>query len=150
MEKVFRFDINLATQCLFCAVLWWDFLAIFSGQLWLSQSFLPSEAKLKDRAVTAQALKNRAWPQLQSSTYELHTKQSSLEWRGWFSDDQNKTEWKLQSQMPDVGKKALSGKGDDWIVQYSQATAITMIGFTLLNIWLSKQNAECIRATSLC
>lgn len=52
--------------------------------------------------------------------------------------------------MSSLEKKALSGKGDDWTVQYSQATAISMIGFTLRNIWLSKQNAGCIRATSLC
>ncbi len=50
------------------------------------------EVKLKDQPVTAQTLNNRARPQWaqQSSTCELHTKQSSLEQRGWFSDDQNK------------------------------------------------------------
>lgn len=69
----------------------------------------------------------------------------------FFSDYQNKTERKQQSHIKcQVWKKALSGEGDDWTVQYSQAAAITMIGFTLRNIWLSKQNAGCIRATALC
>lgn len=43
-------------------------------------------------------------------------------------------------------KKALSSKGADWAIQYSQAGAITMIGFALCNIWLSKQNQGALEA----
>lgn len=95
------------------------FFPILTGQLQLTQSSLPSEAKLKIQPVAVQALKSRASPQwaqeLQSSICEPHTKQSWLEqtimartvWVVFWSSKQNWMEAAITYQMSRLEKGTL-------------------------------------------
>lgn len=104
---------------------------------------MPPEAKLRDQAVTLKNEELDLSEQKSCSQVLANYTQNNRAMNSVGGFQMIKTELKgrhIHLSKCQVWKKALSGKGADCAVQYSQARSITMIGFTLRNIWLSKQN----------